>query len=484
LSALQSAVTRSRQEVTALRLQLESLKYAADLTRDEVTRRSHVASPSSLPSSPAPSAPPGQLEARLLEAKGTAATARRRVEQLYFHAQTLRRRTRIDASDASDTRRDRASPRATRRKAKRNIADVDALVAPSPEHELLPCRITISADCILSVYPVTVASGSMSAAAEPILQLCPPFSRVSDVTVVSDVFDRGLAGPPRPLTIALRPWMSSMKVQAKSTVSSDSTGELLTMFGLKDAIADAHALINGRAGLLTDKRVCADQSVSLPASESTVHGKASKRPMRLVKARDSLMGNENMVTSTVQLPDQVESGVLSKAALSSLLRHVPARFSGSCLRLLYSTREHGMSLISLYQRCADKSPTVVAVRDKDGARFGCFVTAPWKRNPRLQFYGSGESFCWTSNTDGDVAIHTWTRENNYFQCSTADFLAVGGGGHFAFRIDADLHYGSSGQSDTFRNPCLASSEDFECVVFEIWALDLPRTYSSSSLLIL
>jgi hypothetical protein len=130
------------------------------------------------------------------------------------------------------------------------------------------------------------------------------------------------------------------------------------------------------------------------------------------------------------------------------------------------------------------SPTIVAIRDTGSSLFGCFVTAPWKRNPQPNYYGSGESFIWSLAEDGEVRTYRWSEQNNYFQSSTADFLAVGGGGHYAFRIDSDLQFGSSGKCGTFNSPCVASNEDFECVDLELWGLEVPRRQTASSLLIL
>jgi hypothetical protein len=484
LAVLQSDASRARQELAALRSQLESIKYAADLTRDEVARRSLPASPSAVPCAPAPSASPRQIEAQLLEAKGAAAIARKRVEQLYFHAQTLRRRTRIDATDGIEARTNRASPVATRRKSKRNIADFDALVAPSSERELLPCRVTVSVDCVLSVYGVTVASGSMSAATEPLLQLFPPFSRVSDITPVTDALDRSVSGRSRPLYLALANWMWSSRVRRKSPLhgSDDVYGRLC---GVRDAVTDAHALINGRGRLRGDVASDRELAVSVQPDHGEKPQELSKRPIRFVQGRGVDKEFASDGTPSVQIVGGQDSAVLSEGAMLVLVKHAPARFAGCSLRLLYSTRMHGMSLSSFYQRAVDASPTIVAISDARGARFGCFVISAWKQNPRPSYYGSGESFCWKGTPDDGVDIHSWSRENNYFQCSTAEFLAVGGGGHYAIRIDADLEYGTSGECVTFGNPCLASGDEFECVVLELWGFEVPRLHlpSSSSLMI-
>ncbi|KAF6140675.1 hypothetical protein GIB67_013968 [Kingdonia uniflora] len=57
--------------------------------------------------------------------------------------------------------------------------------------------------------------------------------------------------------------------------------------------------------------------------------------------------------------------------------------------------------------------------------------------------------------------------NRYFTLCSTDFLALGGGGHFALYLDGDLLRGSSSNSETFGNPCLAHTEDFDVKELEV-----------------
>lgn len=58
-------------------------------------------------------------------------------------------------------------------------------------------------------------------------------------------------------------------------------------------------------------------------------------------------------------------------------------------RLAYSTKQHGISLNTLY-RAAPPGPTVLLVKDSAGHVFGAFCTEQWKVAPR--YYGTGKSF--------------------------------------------------------------------------------------------
>ena len=76
-----------------------------------------------------------------------------------------------------------------------------------------------------------------------------------------------------------------------------------------------------------------------------------------------------------------------------------------------------------------------------------------------------------------VNVYKWSGGHSYFQFSPGTAIAMGGGGGFAWFLDQDLLYGSSGTSQTFANPCLATSKDFKCVDMEVWGLFEPRELS-------
>ena len=60
--------------------------------------------------------------------------------------------------------------------------------------------------------------------------------------------------------------------------------------------------------------------------------------------------------------------------------------------------------------------------------------------------------------------------NDFFQFGRPDSLALGGAPQYALYLDGDLQFGSSGASDTFGSPCLASDAEFEIGRVELWGL--------------
>jgi hypothetical protein len=65
--------------------------------------------------------------------------------------------------------------------------------------------------------------------------------------------------------------------------------------------------------------------------------------------------------------------------------------------------------------------------------------------------------------------YKWSRRNKYFQFLAGEGLAMGGGGTFAWFLDADLCYGASGLCDTFLSPPLSTTERFTVIALEVWA---------------
>lgn len=164
------------------------------------------------------------------------------------------------------------------------------------------------------------------------------------------------------------------------------------------------------------------------------------------------------------------SSILASAdAVAPLHSHFPVRYQATDWQNVYSTMKHGISLHTFYANCAGSEPVVILIRDGGGCVFGCYSSTPWKSSK--QYYGNGEGFVFTIKPN--FAVHKWTRANSYFQLSNSESIAMGGGGKFALFLDSMLEHGSSGPCDTFKSPCLASSDQFDIVVLEAYKLVSP-----------
>ncbi|XP_065876228.1 uncharacterized protein [Euphorbia lathyris] len=172
--------------------------------------------------------------------------------------------------------------------------------------------------------------------------------------------------------------------------------------------------------------------------------------------------------------------LLSDKVRSTLYGSLPALIRGRKWLLLYSTWRHGISLSTLYRRSTLwPGLSLLVVGDKKGAVFGGLVEAPLRPNNK-RYQGTNDTFVFT-NIPGRPDIFRPTGANRYFTLCSPDFLAIGGGGHFALYLDGDLLNGSSSVSETYGNPCLAHSEDFkvkevECSCGDLYTVQSTRKY--------
>uniref|UniRef100_A0A2N9GMK7 Oxidation resistance protein 1 n=1 Tax=Fagus sylvatica TaxID=28930 RepID=A0A2N9GMK7_FAGSY len=178
--------------------------------------------------------------------------------------------------------------------------------------------------------------------------------------------------------------------------------------------------------------------------------------------------NEIESLDLVEVPDISEpSLLLSEKNRSALYTSLPALVQGRKWLLLYSTWRHGITLSSLYRRSMLwPGPSLLVVGDRRGAVFGGLVEAPLRPTNKRKYQGTNNTFVFT-NKPGHPVIFRPTGVNRYFTLCSTDFLAIGGGGHFALYLDGDLLNGSSSVSETYGNPCLAHSEEFEVKEVEV-----------------
>lgn len=186
------------------------------------------------------------------------------------------------------------------------------------------------------------------------------------------------------------------------------------------------------------------------------------------------------VASFINLPAMSEPSVLlSEVMRFNIYASFPVLAKGMNWVLLYSTWRHGISLSTLYRRsmlCPGYSLLVVG--DKEGAVFGGLVEAPLQPTSAKKYQGSNSCFVFT-NLHSNPSIYRPTGANNYFTVCSTDYLALGGGGHFALYLDADLLSGSSSNSETFNNMCLSHSPDFAVKDVELWGFVYPSKYDET-----
>lgn len=124
----------------------------------------------------------------------------------------------------------------------------------------------------------------------------------------------------------------------------------------------------------------------------------------------STVANENTTATTTPSPQQQQhqliqcpnlvgapcSLLLSRRQLTELRKQLPAeqRMHNDWI-LLYSSRRMGTSIKQFTERCLNRGPTIVLIRDSFGKVFGGFASQDWKRYG--QFYGDSNCFLFTFN---------------------------------------------------------------------------------------
>ncbi|KAL3527742.1 hypothetical protein ACH5RR_012398 [Cinchona calisaya] len=179
--------------------------------------------------------------------------------------------------------------------------------------------------------------------------------------------------------------------------------------------------------------------------------------------------NLNEPSPLDEVPETSEpSLLLSEQTRSFLFAALPVTVQGRKWLLLYSTWRHGISLSTLYRRSMLwPGLSLLVVGDRKGAVFGGLVDTPLRPSNKRRYQGSNNSFVFT-NISGDPAIFRPTGVNRYFTLCSTEYLALGGGNHFALYLDGDLLTGSSSGSETYGNSCLAHTQEFDVKEVELW----------------
>ena len=132
-------------------------------------------------------------------------------------------------------------------------------------------------------------------------------------------------------------------------------------------------------------------------------------------------------------------------------------------QLEYSSSVHGLSWHTLHRCIAKTGPNILLIRTTEGEVLGGYASQNWKTNG--EYVGTGECAVFHCKP-GPFSMYSWTGRNSYFMMATDNMMAMGGGGDFAFQIDARFK-GTTGTSETFGNRLLLESGDREFHVFDI-----------------
>ena len=267
------------------------------------------------------------------------------------------------------------------------------------------------------------------------------------------------------------------------------------------------------------------------AKESFAERQARKKKRREKKERE-LQHRRELQQASEEVYIEGTSELLPLTFIQRLVRHTPARYHLSVWRCVYSMTVHGVSFTQLLTCMAERPCGLILIKDMRGKRFGGYASNPFISNAQAfnAFYGTGECWVWEvrkktteeqawddreqlltrsspsptrsqsamatisatppappppspgqsapspapppfmESGDETVAVYRWSGLNDYFMFTGADppFIAMGGGDAFAWRLDSSLRFGSSGECSTYQSPALASTKEFQAILFEVW----------------
>ncbi|CAI9271933.1 unnamed protein product [Lactuca saligna] len=294
-------------------------------------------------------------------------------------------------------------------------------------------------------------------------------------------------------TAFLYSFLSPGRSENESEYSEWNDNQVVTSYRNDTSSPNVSKENNGKKGLFSKGKQSLGKALSQAARFSGYRSHASGKVNTESKIDDMKETSsqfdtndgvpvQNVIASfpSDKLPKMSEpSQLMTENTRSDLYVALPVLSQGKKWVLLYSTWRHGISLSTLYRRsnlCPGLSLLVVG--DRKGAVFGGLVEAPLKPSTKKRYQGSNDTFVFT-NTPGRPVIYRPTGVNRYFTLCSTEYLALGGGNHFALYLDSDLLNGSSLASETYGNSCLSHTQEFEVKEIELWGFVYASEYEEA-----
>ncbi|XP_008193066.1 GTPase-activating protein skywalker isoform X4 [Tribolium castaneum] len=177
----------------------------------------------------------------------------------------------------------------------------------------------------------------------------------------------------------------------------------------------------------------------------------------------------------------INSRILDHQDLLTLWSWLPVRITMYQPILLYTTEEHGCSLTTFYVRVEHHEPTLLMIKTCNNEVFGAYCSSRWgernqkdDRGNRQAYFGTGETFLFSLyperakyqwvGIEGDKVGHG----AELFMAADSKMITIGGGEGQAIWMDENIRFGKTDRCQTFNNPPLCPSGDFEIRVLEVY----------------
>ncbi|XP_055613160.1 GTPase-activating protein skywalker-like isoform X5 [Uranotaenia lowii] len=230
---------------------------------------------------------------------------------------------------------------------------------------------------------------------------------------------------------------------------------------------------------------------SIRALSSTYISRIFLKTEMVLKSKSVLSGSKQMVrsrssdnlpTSQSQVNVQMMSHTLTIRELFTLWSWLPVRITMYQPVLLYTTEEHGCSLTTFYVRVEQHEPTLLMIKTCNNEVFGAYCSTRWyernlkdERGQRQAYFGTGETFLFSLyperakypwvGIEGDKGLG---HASELFMAADSKMITIGGGEGQAIWMDENIRFGKTDRCQTFNNPPLCVSGDFEIRVLEVY----------------
>ncbi|XP_063914626.1 GTPase-activating protein skywalker isoform X2 [Zophobas morio] len=208
---------------------------------------------------------------------------------------------------------------------------------------------------------------------------------------------------------------------------------------------------------------------------------------QLVRSRSSenlpnsqSQNNIQMVSHTLTIRERMSEEMYNEMLLT-LWSWLPVRITMYQPILLYTTEEHGCSLTTFYVRVEHHEPTLLMIKTCNNEVFGAYCSSRWgernqkdDRGNRQAYFGTGETFLFSLyperakyqwvGIEGDKVGHG----AELFMAADSKMITIGGGEGQAIWMDENIRFGKTDRCQTFNNPPLCPSGDFEIRVLEVY----------------
>lgn len=230
---------------------------------------------------------------------------------------------------------------------------------------------------------------------------------------------------------------------------------------------------------------------SIRALSSTYISRIFLKTEMVLKSKSVLSGSKQMVrsrssdnlpTSQSQVNVQMMSHTLTIRELFTLWSWLPVRITMYQPVLLYTTEEHGCSLTTFYVRVEQHEPTLLMIKTCNNEVFGAYCSSRWyernlkdDRGQRQAYFGTGETFLFSLyperakypwvGIEGDKGLG---HASELFMAADSKMITIGGGEGQAIWMDENIRFGKTDRCQTFNNPPLCATGDFEIRVLEVY----------------